>query len=183
MGKGRIWEGGGRRFLRGQTAAIPSPACYKGQGASHGSAPGLGSFFQVSGTDAQEEEATPGDGEGLGGLCFSGVLTLGWEGSESPACPSQKEQLPPRPVPPRTESSWPVGAAVRHGARALSQSLFCSGQCGQAIRLGHRCGKRAAGREKMLPGQGTKAGLCYRTRHPVHTLPALSLQPLVLPKA
>lgn len=104
----------------------PTPShSFWGQGASHPPAPGLGSLSQVSGIDAQEEEAIPRDGEGLGGLCFSRVLTLGWEGNENPACPSQEEQLPPRPVPPRTGSSWPVGAALRHGAKALSQGLLC----------------------------------------------------------
>lgn len=119
-------EGGRRRSLRGQTVAIPPPATVPGvKGPATRPVPGLGSLSQVSGIDAQEEEAIPRDGEGLRGLCFSRVLTLGWEGDENPACPSQEEQLPPRPVPPRTGSSWPVGAALRHGARALSQGLPC----------------------------------------------------------
>lgn len=61
VGKERIWEGGGRRFLRGQTAAIPPPAqVTRVKGPATGPAPGLGSFFQVSGTNAQKRKQPPG---------------------------------------------------------------------------------------------------------------------------
>lgn len=73
VGKGRLWEGGGRRSLRGQSAAIPPPAPVTGvKGPPTRPAPGLGSFSQVSGTDAQEEEVIPRDGEGLGGCASLG---------------------------------------------------------------------------------------------------------------
>lgn len=48
--------------------AIPPPATVPGvKGPATRPAPGLGSLSQVSGIDAQEEEAIPRDGEGLGG--------------------------------------------------------------------------------------------------------------------
>lgn len=64
---------GGRRSLRGQTVAIPPPATVPGvKGPATRPAPGLGSLSQVSGIDAQEEEAIPRDGEGLRGCASLG---------------------------------------------------------------------------------------------------------------
>lgn len=69
-----MWEreGPGREegedFLRGQTAAIPPPTkLLRSRGQPPVQPRDLAHFFQVSGTDAQEEETTPRDDEGLGG--------------------------------------------------------------------------------------------------------------------
>lgn len=184
VGKGRIWEGGGRRSLRGQTAAIPPPATVTGvRGQPLAQPQDLAHFLRFLGLMPRERKQSPGMVRVLGAVLLWGAdpwVGRQWEPclpllpggtAATKASPSQDREF---------LACW--GNSEAWGQGPLTGPLL-PGPCRQTIRLEDRGGRRAADIEESFPGPGHKSRplLQVQTPCPRYGYP----QPLVpdLPKA